>query len=183
MNPAIALAVGSVAMTVLRFHLPFVPRPEGATIRTFRVPVPIRVRLQRANVYAVAAVMLLGGVGGWLPFPAQILMASAVMGGLLIPLRYTVTEGGIALGRTRPRAWSEFDAIETGPRRTVLRSAEAGDFTIWLPGSAEDPVINADLRRLVGAAGGEPVAVAAAGRAMAGRKGARRRAASVRTVR
>jgi hypothetical protein len=151
MNPVPLLVLVSLALVAFRFYQPWVARPPGTVVRTFRVPLMARVRLQRANVYAVAALMFLGGVGRWLPGAVQLLVAAAVVVLLLLPLRYTLTEGGIALGRTRLRRWSEFAEVERiGGRAVLTPSAGEVPMEVWLPGAPTDDAIEATLRRLVG---------------------------------
>ena len=149
MNPAVFLVALSFCLLIFRFHMPFMRKPEGALIRSFRAPVPARVRLQRANVYGVAAIMALGGLGGWLSLGGELLLAIGVMGALLLPLDYRVTDREIALGRSRPRKWSDFRSIEEKTGRVSLTADDGRHFVVWLPGAESDRAIIADLRRLV----------------------------------
>ncbi len=154
MNPVVFLVLLSFCLLVFRYHMPIAKRPQGHPLRTINVSMPARVRLQRPNVYGVGALMALGAIGGWLPFGALLLLALGVMGVLLLPLSYQLTDVEIALGRSRPRAWSEFQSIEQEPRRLVLKSDDGRTFTVWLPGGTTDAAILADVRQLVRPAAG-----------------------------
>jgi len=178
LNPAFFLIALSFCLLIFRFHMPFTRASAGEQIRTFRVPIPARVRLQRANVYGVGAVMVLGGLGGWLPLAGELLLAIGVMAALMLPLDYRLTDQEIALGRSRPRKWSEFRSIEEQTGRVVLKSDDGRDFTVWLPGATSDRSIVADIRRLVQPAS-EPIREVTA---RSTRKSARNRPPTPRVV-
>jgi hypothetical protein len=147
---ALFLLVVSLGLVALRFHMPWVRPARGDAIRKISVPLRAKVRLQRPNVYAIAALMLLGGIGGWVPAVAQIAVVLAVVGILLLPLDYTVTDQEIALGRTPARVWTDFARVEQRPGRLFLQPIEgAAHFEVWLPSNADDTAIEAELRRLV----------------------------------
>ena len=175
MNPAAFLVVVSLALLAGRFHQPWVNPLEGTTIRQWPVPLSARIRLQRTNVYAIAAVLVLGGAGGWLPGGAQILVVIAVIALLALPVHYTLSERGIVLGRTPYRSWTEFDGTEERPGRIELRGAAGHpSMTVWLPGPPDDRDAAADVRRLVqrvpARAGNDAIDVATM-RSMRGRRG------------
>jgi hypothetical protein len=147
---AFFLLAVSLALVALRFHMPWVRSPQGELIRKFSVPLRAKVRLQRPNVYAIAGLMLLGGIGGWVPALAQVAIVLAVVGILLLPLDYTITDREIALGRTPARAWTDFTAVDSRPGRVQLQPvAGAARYDVWLPDNAGSTAIEADLRRLV----------------------------------
>jgi hypothetical protein len=147
---ALFLLAASLTLVVLRFHMPWVRPARGDIVRKINVPIRAKVRLQRPNVYAIAALMLLGGIGGWVPAVAQIAVVLAVSGIFILPLEYTVTTQEIAFGRTPARGWDEFTSVERQSVRLLLTPAEgARRFEVWLPSDADETAIEADLRRLV----------------------------------
>ena len=156
MNPAVFLVTLSFCLLAFRYRLPLAKGPAGAPRRSMRAPLRARVRLQRANVYSVAAVMALGSAGGWLPEPAQLLLALGTMVVLLLPLAYRWTDREIALGSSRPRAWSEFDSARLEPGRLILSSADDPDLVIWLPRSADGAALLTELRALIRSTGAAP---------------------------
>jgi hypothetical protein len=149
MNPAIPLVIASVALVFVRFRQPWVPKAEGEILDVIPVPIRARVRLQRTNVYAVGALMVLGGAGGWLPAAVQIAMAVVVLIGLLIPVTYTLTRSGIALGRTPARAWSQFTMVAEGPGRLELTGADGVLMHVWLPEEANAAKLAGLIRGLI----------------------------------
>jgi hypothetical protein len=151
MNPAPLLILLSLWLMVMRFYQPGIAKPAGTIVRKYRVPLMARVRLQRANVYAVGAILVIGGIGGWLPPAIQLLIAAVVVILLFLPVDYTITGEGIALGRTRTRLWSEFASAERQGGRVNLKAIEGeAGMSVWLPGAPADGAVEIELRRLVG---------------------------------
>lgn len=162
-----ALLFGCVILLFARWSLPFTPPPAGEPLTRLPLPLRARVRAQRLNVYSVAAVMLLGAIGGWLSTGAELALVAAMTVALFIPIRYTLTDEEIALGRTAPHRWSAFSDVEVLRGRAVLRGADgAVDLPVWLPGAvADDERIVTLLRQRV----------RLAARERAGQRGAPRR--------
>ncbi len=134
-----ALLFGCVILLFARWSLPFTPPPAGEPLTKLPLPFRSRVRAQRLNVYSVAAVMMLGAIGGWLSTGAEIALLVAVTIALFIPIRYTLTDEEITLGRTAPHRWSAFSDVEVLRGRAVLRGADGeADLPVWLPGAQTD---------------------------------------------
>jgi len=146
-----ALLFGCVILLFARWSLPFTPPPVGELVARVPLPLRARVRAQRLNVYSVGAVMLLGAIGGWLTTWAELALVVAVTIALFIPIRYTLTDEEIALGRTAPHRWSAFSDVEVLRGRAVLRGADGeADLPVWLPGAvADDDRIVTMLRQRV----------------------------------
>jgi hypothetical protein len=150
MNPVVFLVVFSLAMIVLRFRQPWVRTPTGPDVRRYPIPFQVRLRLQRANVYGLGALLLLGSIGGWMPpiiFLAVVFFTIAVMA---IPLNYVLTERGIATGRSNPRPWRDFRNVQELPKRARLLGQDDTRMDVWLPGSdRSNQALLTDLRRMV----------------------------------
>jgi len=159
MNFVALLLVSSGMFMVGRIYLPWVGPPDDAVMGRSRIPFRARVRLQRANVYGIEVILLLGVIGGWLNPLVELLVMGMVMVILLVPVHYTFTRSGIALGRTPLRHWSEFADVEVRPGCAHLRGADGWrDMRVWLPGSAEDARVVALLRRAIQGADSDPEA-------------------------
>lgn len=151
MNPVPMLVLVSLALVAFRFYQPWAARPTGVLVRRFRVPLMARVRLQRANVYAVALLMVLGGAGGWLSGGVQLLIAGTVIALLFIPIYYTLTNDGITIGRTSLRPWSAFTAVKRVGGRAFLTPVDGEmRFEVWLPAEPEGDAVEMTLKRLTG---------------------------------
>jgi hypothetical protein len=178
MNPGLFLVLMSLVLVMIRFRQPWVSRPTGMTLGTLRVPVRARVRLQRANVYAVAALLLLGGAGGWLPPLAQFAVIGLVFVALVLPLDYTLTDHGIALGRSPMRAWREFECVIAESGRIVLSSVDGTAMDVWHSGSSDAASLVAEIGRLVRG----DIAIGDVARRHPGSKGNSRKRVSPRVV-
>lgn len=137
MLPAVILLGLSLTLLALRWFQPWVGKPPGVMVREIPLPFRTKVRAQRANVYALAILLLLGAAGGWIPPLLELAVIAVAMMILLLPTRYTLTDQGIALGRTRPRRWTEFAAANVRRGLVVLEARNGGEpLPVWLPVSS-----------------------------------------------
>ncbi|HKD75325.1 MAG TPA: hypothetical protein VKB76_07505, partial [Ktedonobacterales bacterium] len=60
------LIIGSLALMVARVYQPWVKRPKDTVLLSYVVPFRLRFRMQRANVYALAGLLVLGTIGQWI---------------------------------------------------------------------------------------------------------------------
>lgn len=145
-----ALLVGCVLMLFLRWALPWGPAPQGELLAQASLPLRARARVQRANVYSAAGLMLLGAIGGWLSTGAELALIAAIALALFIPVRYTLTDQEVALGRTAPRRWSAFRDVEVLRNRAILRGVDGeSDMSIWLASGEDEERLIALLRHRV----------------------------------
>jgi hypothetical protein len=134
MNLAAPLVVLSLLLLAARVWQPWAPAMPGKPLAIWRVPLRARVAIQRSQVYAVAAIVVLGGLGGWLPGVIQLVVVAVALAIVFWPwLSYTLTDEGFALGRTPPRRWSEFSRCTAESGRIALDDAASGrTVSIWL---------------------------------------------------
>lgn len=133
------LLFSSVLLLFARWSLPIAPLPVGAIIARAPLALRARIRAQRLNFYCVAGLMLLGAIGGWLSWLAELILVVSVAIALFIPIKYTLTEEELALGRTQPRRWSAFRDVEVRRGRAVLLGMDGeDDMSVWLSGVAAD---------------------------------------------
>jgi hypothetical protein len=148
-----SLLLGSIVLMVARVYQPWVDRPTSRILSTFKIPFRSRVRMQRFNAYAFVALLLLGAVGGWLSPAFEVLVTGLALVALNLPVRYTLTDEGIGLGRTSPRHWTEFSAVNLRPGRARLKGADDWrDMEVWLPRSGQDADVVAIARQRIAAA-------------------------------
>ncbi len=141
MLPTVVLLGMSLTLIAGRCYHPWAARPPGSVVIRIPVPFGAKVRMQRTNVYALAALLLLGSVGGWIAPLLELAMIATTMGLLLLPVHYTLTDHAIALGRTPFRKWTEFTRAETRRGLVTLRGRDGADgLPIWLPVTSDrDP--------------------------------------------
>ncbi len=110
-----------------------------------------RWRWHRKNLYALAILILLGALGGWLPLLGQGMIAGLALLVLLLPLRYRFTEEGVALNNVFFRRWEEFRAYRAEPWGIRLEGA-GPPCALYLPPGARNQVqalVDARLRHAV----------------------------------
>ncbi len=145
-----ALMVGCVLLLFLRWAHPWALAPKGELLVKAPLPLRARARVQRANVYSAAGLMLLGVIGGWLSTGAELALIAAIALALFIPVGYTLTDQEVVLGRTAPRRWSAFRDVEVLRNRAILRGVDGEpDMNIWLASGEDEERLVALLRHRV----------------------------------
>lgn len=142
------LIVGSLVLMMARIYLPWVVRPKGAVLLSYVIPFRLRVRLQRANVYALMGVLVLGAVGHWVNSISLLLALICMAAILAIPARYYITKDGITLGRATTYHWSEFSAVDQRSGRAhLIGEGDWRSVDIWLPRPPDDEPVLKMIRR------------------------------------
>jgi hypothetical protein len=142
------LIIGSLALMVARIYMPWVKRPKDGVLLSYVVPFRLRVRMQRANVYAIVGLLVLGAIGQWINSTSLLIALGSVMLILALPTRYTITKSGIMLGRTPIYHWSEFSAMEQRPGRIhLIGKDDWRPVDIWLPRPPDDAPVITMIRR------------------------------------
>jgi hypothetical protein len=118
--PFVFLFGSMLIVMLVRVAAPVGVRIEGDPIGRISLGWSERVRLQRTNVYAIGAVLLLASVTSNLPLIGVIAVIVGVMAVLAIPARYVLTTRGVALNRTVFRPWTEFAGFEAGAKGIQL---------------------------------------------------------------
>ncbi|WP_376788632.1 hypothetical protein [Thermoflexus sp.] len=141
------LVLVSMAMmwTLWRAWLPIGVTAPGRLLLEVPLGWRERWRWHRKNLYALAILILLGSLGGWLPLLGQGMIAGFALLVLLLPLRYRFTEEGVALNNVFFRQWEEFRAYRAEPWGIRLEG-NGPMLSLYLPPEARDRV-----RALVGA--------------------------------
>ncbi len=142
------LIIGSLALMVARIYLPWVRQPKEAVLLSYVVPFRLRVRMQRANIYGLTVLLVLGTVGRWIAPVALLLAIASMVAILAMPVRYTFTTTGIMLGRTPIYAWTMFGAMEQRPARVHLVGTDDWrPLDVWLPYAPNDARVLVLIRR------------------------------------
>jgi hypothetical protein len=118
---AFVFLFGSMLIVMLvRVAAPLGVRIEGEPIGRISLGWNERVRLQRTNVYAIGAVLLLASVTSNLPLIGVVAVIVGIMAILAIPTRYVLTTRGVAMNRTVFRPWTDFSGFETDAKGIQL---------------------------------------------------------------
>lgn len=135
-------------MMVARVFIPWEDSPTGRELAVIPLPFRQRVRLQHINIYAIGFLLILGAVGHWVSTLLMLIVILFVTAILFIPIRYTLTEDGLTMGRTPFRRWIEFRDVESRPGRVHLIGAEDWrDMDILLPTTEDSEQVLSVARR------------------------------------
>ena len=143
-------ALAALLLLVLRVVRPGA-RP-AATRVIHKEPLSLLGRLRLFGVPG-ALLLIMTAVGWWAGLVSAVVFDLVVLGFaalLAMPVAYTLTPQGIALGRTPPRRWTEFAGV--GRRRWGVRlqgTAGGRGMTVWLSGGRDDDAFVLLLRKLV----------------------------------
>ena len=150
MLPSVILVVTAVAILLGRVWVPWARAPRGTLVRRVRLALLGRLRFHGAPVVAVLTVAVPGWALGLVP-PAPLALTGIAIAALIaLPVRYTLTTEGIALGRTPFRRWTEFGGVMRRRGGVRLQGvAGARGMTVWLSGSRDDDEFVLLLRQLV----------------------------------
>lgn len=118
----VALFGGMLIFMLLRVAMPLGVHIPGEPIGQVSLSLGERVRLQRTNVYAIGAVLLLTTLSGELPLVLELLVVLGVSAILCIPASYRLTSEGIALNHTVFRAWEELESFSLTSGGLVLHA-------------------------------------------------------------
>ena len=161
--PLVILLIGMLLITMLtRVFLPIGQKPEGVVIKKVVLPFRYRLLYHRVSIYSAGLVMVLGGVGGWMSFALQVVLALAAFAILGIPIKYTLTSQTIALNNVVVRKWSEFKSVEIQGRYLVLQTGGEGRRFKVLAPSAELGEMEHIANKLLKVTGDSPVAASSA---------------------
>jgi hypothetical protein len=154
-DSAVALAAvalfGRAAGQIFR---PWQPPIAGAVSRRVRLPLRARVRLHGVWLLGVTLILLVALSLGLLVTPWPFLVAAvAAVALLLLPVSYTVTDHGFAVGRTTLRRWTEFGGVSARGGWIYLQPVTgAKGVLVRVPDRATGDDLAAECRRLMRAA-------------------------------
>jgi hypothetical protein len=92
----------------------------GKVIKTLPLNFIERIRFHRSTLLAMATGIFIGRVSGWLPAWIAVFAGSFALAILFLPMNYTFTTQGVAVGQAIFRPWEEFTNIEKKPNQIVL---------------------------------------------------------------
>src|SRR5882672_6774603 len=141
---------GSMLIVMLvRVAAPLGVRIEGEPIGRISLGWSERVRLQRTNVYAIGAVMLLASFTSSLPLIGVLAVMAGILAILAIPTRYVLTTQGVALNRTVFRPWTDFSGFEIDGKgiRLVPTPGVRGFRLVMSPSKSQE--VGKTLRRFI----------------------------------
>jgi hypothetical protein len=92
-----------------------------------------RISYHRSTLLALATGLLLCRAAGWLPDSLALFAACFALAILCLPMHYTFTSQGVAIGRAIFRPWDEFGSVEKQPSRVILQNRTSpGRLTLFV---------------------------------------------------
>lgn len=105
----------------------------GKVIKTIPMGLWARIQIHRSNLLALLFAVVFGNLTGWLSNSLAYIVGSFSLLMVLLPMRYTFTSQGIAIGEAIFRAWDEFTGIRTLPGRVELQHSQwIGRLTLFV---------------------------------------------------
>jgi Amt family ammonium transporter len=115
------LLIGCTFMFMLmRIGLPFGVRKEGTAISDVALNFREKLLLQRSNMYAVGAILILSAIGQWFPTTIEIVLIVAALCIVNIPVRYHFTSAGVGYNNVLFRPWKEFSYVRVRGAKLTL---------------------------------------------------------------
>ena len=133
-----------------RVWMPWVDGPRGDVVHRERLSPFGRLRMHAPPPMLLLALTVVGWAVGQIPGAVVALVSVAIAVLVALPVRYTLTTDGIAVGRTPFRRWTEFGGVARRRGGVQLQGvAGARGMRVWLSGSRGDDEFVLLLRRLV----------------------------------
>jgi Amt family ammonium transporter len=116
------LLIGCTFMFMLiRVGLPFGIRAEGTSVADVPLTFREKLLLQRTNMYAVGAILVLSAIGQWFPTTIELVLVLVAFAIVNLPVRYHFTSAGIACNNVLFRPWKEFEYVRIrGAKLTMV---------------------------------------------------------------
>jgi len=141
---------GGILMTMLVKARPFIPVPMPGEVRA-RIKLNFwqKMMVHRISLYALGVVLVLGLIAGWLNGVLEWSTMAIAFAILLMPMNYTFTSKGVAVGDVIFRTWKEFDSfVARGGRITLKHPARFSSLTLYVTPAEREKVLMFISRRI-----------------------------------
>ena len=116
--------------------------PPGKPWQTISVGFLPRILEYRSSLLALFSGCLLAILAGWLPINLAAIVAAFALLILFVPMRYTFTTQGVAVGDAVFRPWSDFSGLTVGKSSLKLAtSTNSGRVTLFIKPAEMDNVL------------------------------------------
>ncbi|HNB51656.1 MAG TPA: hypothetical protein PK530_06920 [Anaerolineales bacterium] len=114
----------------------------GKVLKTIPMGWRARVQVHRSTLMALGFVILFGTGTGWLATPLAFMIGAFSLAMLFIPMRYTFTSQGVAIGEAMFRGWDEFTGIRTLSNRVELQHPQwLGRLSLFVNPQEMEPML------------------------------------------
>jgi len=116
--------------------------PPGKPLQSIPVGFLPRVLTYRSSLLALLTGCVFAILAGWLPLNMAAIVASFALVILLMPMRYTLTTKGVAVGDAMFRPWSDFSGFKAGKSKLELANpSKFGRLTLFVKPAEMDNVL------------------------------------------
>lgn len=135
----IGLLLMSMMAKVRSYRKPVLP---GKVLQTVPLGFLPKVLLHRSALLALVTGMVFGVVGGWMAPNLAALTILFALGILLMPMRYTLTTKGVAVGQGTFYEWGDFSGFKVGKSSLELAHPSLfGRLTLFVKPTEIDNVL------------------------------------------
>jgi hypothetical protein len=92
----------------------------GKTLKTLPMGLWARIQIHRSALLAIGFALAFGLSAGWMQPSLGFIIGAFTVVMLFLPMQYTLTSEGVALGESNFRAWSEFSGMRALKGQVVL---------------------------------------------------------------
>ncbi len=141
--------IALLLMTMFAKVRPWVKvQTPGKVLKTVPMGWWARVQVHRSTLLALGFVLVFGTTTGWLAPSLAFMIGAFSLVMLLIPMRYTFTSQGVAVGEAMFRAWDEFTGIRTLSNRVELQHPHRlGRLSLFVNPQVLEPVVEKVYRK------------------------------------
>ena len=108
------IMIALLLMSMLAKARPKIKEPApGKALKSLPMGLPSRFALHRSSFFALLTGIVFGVVTGWLPLSMAGIISVIAIITLLLPMRYTFTTKGVAVGEGIFYPWKEFSGFIT----------------------------------------------------------------------
>jgi hypothetical protein len=147
----IALPIfGFILVTMLVKARPFIPTGKpGQVLATIKLNFWQKLMVHRVSLYSLGIVIILGLFAGWLNSAMEWITLALAFAILLLPMKYTFTSQGIAVGDAIYRPWNEFNGYQIrGAQVTLRHPAPFANLTLFVTSVEREKIVGFITRRV-----------------------------------
>ena len=137
------IMIAVLLMSMMATARPWIKSPPpGKPLQTIPLGFFPKLLMHRSSLLALLTGCVLTVLLGWLPLILAEIVAAVALVILLIPMRYTFTTKGIAVGDGIFRSWSGFSGFKAGKTRLQLAApSQFGRLTLFIKPAEMDNVL------------------------------------------
>jgi hypothetical protein len=131
--------IGYIMIVLLLMSMLAKARPQiktptpGKELKNIPMGLPSRFQLHRSSLLALLTGIVFGIITGWLPLSTAGIVGAIAIAALLIPMRYTFTTKGVALGQGMFYPWGDFSGFAaTGSKLKLDNPSVFGRLTLFI---------------------------------------------------